>query len=244
MKKTRIDELIFEKGLAPSVEKAAALVMAGIVFAGDEKIEKPGQMVAPQISIEVRGSDNPFVGRGGLKLAHALKEFGVDPKNKICMDVGASTGGFTDCLIQKGAQKVYAIDVGYGQLAQKVARDERVVVIDRTNIRTMDEVKVPEKIDIAVVDVSFISLLVVFPAIKKFLKEGAQVVALIKPQFEAARGEVGKGGIVRDAAVHELVKEKIKNCATGLGWKFIGVTDSPILGAKGNKEFLMCFEKS
>lgn len=241
--RVRIDKAMVDAGLAPTRQKAQALVMAGCVFSGGARIEKPGHQIDPSLEIEVRGEDHPFVGRGGLKLDRALREFAVDPEGAICMDVGASTGGFTDCLLKGGARRVYAVDVGYGQLARRLAEDERVVVIDRTNIRNLDRGLVPDPIGIAVIDVSFISLSIVLPSVDPFLPAGASVVALIKPQFEVGRELVGKGGIVKDPASHLIAIERVRSAGLSLGWVFKGLCDSPILGAKGNKEFLIHFLK-
>lgn len=241
--RVRIDKAMVDAGLAPTRQKAQALVMAGCVFSGGARIEKPGHQIDPSLEIEVRGEDHPFVGRGGLKLDRALREFAVDPEGAICMDVGASTGGFTDCLLKGGARRVYAVDVGYGQLARRLAEDERVVVIDRTNIRKLDRGLVPDPIGIAVIDVSFISLSIVLPSVDPFLPAGASVVALIKPQFEVGRELVGKGGIVKDPASHLIAIERVRSAGLSLGWVFKGLCDSPILGAKGNKEFLIHFLK-
>ena len=240
-KKIRVDRLLVERGLAPTREKAQALVMAGCVFAGQTKAAKSGQLFAADAPLEVRGEDHPYVGRGGVKLAGALDRFAVDPRDRICMDVGASTGGFTDCLLRRGARRVYAVDVGYGQLAWKIATDPRVVVIERTNIRTLAPERIPDAIALAVNDVSFNSLAIVLPAVAPFLARGADVVALIKPQFEVGRELVGKGGIVRDPASHELAVERVREAGGALGWVARGVVDSPILGAKGNREFLIHF---
>ncbi|MFH0799230.1 MAG: TlyA family RNA methyltransferase [Pseudomonadota bacterium] len=243
MKRVRIDRLLMELEMVPSRQKAVALIMAGCVYVGETKAAKPGQLVDPEAKISIRGEDHPYVGRGGVKLARALDEFKVEVEGKTCMDVGASTGGFTDCLLQRGAARVYAIDVGYGQLAWKLASDERVVVIERTNIRKMPPDNIPSKIDIAVIDVSFISLSIVLPVVDTFLSAGSLVVALIKPQFEVGRELVGKGGIVRDPKSHELATERIRSAGLAIGWSYEGVVDSPILGAKGNREFLICFLK-
>jgi len=241
--RVRIDRAMVDAGLAPTRQKAQALVMAGCVFSGGARIDKPGQQVDPALEIEVRGEDHPFVSRGGLKLDRAMREFAVDPEGALCMDVGASTGGFTDCLLKRGARRVYAIDVGYGQLAQRLAEDERVVVIDRTNIRKLGRGLIPDSIAIAVIDVSFISLSIVLPSVDPFLSPRASIVALIKPQFEVGRELVGKGGIVKDPASHQLAIEKVKSAGLSLGWIFKGLCDSPILGAKGNREFLIHFVK-
>lgn len=243
MAKVRIDKLVHELGLAPSREKAAALIMAGCVLVNDVPITKPGQSVDAAALIRVRGQDHPFVGRGGVKLEQALSHFGIECAGRVCMDVGASTGGFTDCLLKRGAAKVYAIDVGYGQLAHAIATDSRVVVLERTNIRTLERDAIADPITLAVIDVSFISLELVFPAVDAFLAPNAMVVALIKPQFEVGRERVGKGGIVKDPESHVFAVEKVKASATRQRWACRGVIDSPILGAKGNKEFLGCFQK-
>lgn len=243
MGKVRIDKLLLERGLAASRQKACALIMAGCVLIGDTVASKPGQMIDRFSEIRLRGSDHPYVGRGGVKLAHALDFFGVNVCGKICMDVGASTGGFTDCLLKRGSKRVYAIDVGYGQLAWKIASDERVVVVERTNIRKLSPEKIPEKIEIAVADVSFISLAIVLPAVDLFLADEAYVIALVKPQFEVGRELVGKGGIVKDAASHELAVEQVRQAGKKLEWIFEGVVESPITGAKGNKEFLIHFRR-
>jgi 23S rRNA (cytidine1920-2'-O)/16S rRNA (cytidine1409-2'-O)-methyltransferase len=241
--KTRIDRLLVERGLAPSRERAASLVMAGCVLVNEVPAVKAGQLVSADATLRVRGQDHPYVSRGGMKLARALEAFGVRPAGKACMDVGASTGGFTDCLLKQGAARVYAIDVGYGQLAHAMATDARVVVLERTNIRTLAPERIPEPIALAVIDVSFISLALVLPAVDRFLAPEASVVALIKPQFEVGRELVGKGGIVKDPASHELAIAKVRERGVTLGWRCDGIIESPILGAKGNKEFLICFRK-
>ena len=243
MKKERIDKLIVDRGLAPTRQKAQALIMAGCVLVDEVPALKPGQQVPPDSNVRVRGEDHPFVSRGGVKLAAALEKFGIDVEGKICMDVGSSTGGFTDCLLQNGAARVYAIDVGYGQMDPNIAKDDRVVVIDRMNIRNLERREIPDPIDLAVIDVSFISLAIVLPAVDLFLKEGASVVALVKPQFEVGRELVGKGGIVKEPSSHELAVSKVRASGEGLGWIFAGLTESPIHGAKGNKEFLIHFGK-
>lgn len=244
MTKTRIDILLVERGLTPTREKAQALVMAGCVFVEGVKVEKSGHRIDPVATVDIRGQDHPYVGRGGVKLAHALDHFAVDATGKICMDVGASTGGFTDCLLQRGAAKVYAVDVGYGQLAWRIAQDPCVVAIERTNIRTMDRDSIPEAIDIAVIDVSFISLTLVLPAVDRFVKANGAIIALVKPQFEVGRGRVGKGGIVRDEGLQREAVEKIVAAGAALGWTPLGATESPIQGAKGNREFLAAFRSA
>lgn len=241
MKKKRIDKLLVERELVPSREKAQALIMAGAVLVDDVPVSKSGQQVAEDASVRIKGEDHPFVGRGGVKLAGALDEFGVDPKGFVCLDVGASTGGFTDCLLQRDASKVYAVDVGYGQLAWKLQNDERVIVIERQNIRHIDPAKLPEPFDLIVIDVSFISLEVVIPAVVSFLKPSGQIIALIKPQFEVVKADVGEGGIVKDAASHQTAIDKVIAAASSTGLTHVGTTDSPIAGTKGNKEFLALF---
>jgi 23S rRNA (cytidine1920-2'-O)/16S rRNA (cytidine1409-2'-O)-methyltransferase len=243
MKKVRIDKVLVDIGLAPSRAKAVALIMAGCVLVDDVPVQKAGQTVDPEADIRLRGKDHPYVSRGGLKLERAMKEFGIDAARKTCMDLGASTGGFTDYLLQNGASLVYAIDVGYGQLAMKLLQDDRVVVIERTNVRYLTEDHVPEQVDLVVMDLSFISLELIFPAIEPFIGSGAQIVALIKPQFEVGRDLVGKGGIVRDPDSRELAIAKVRQAGEALGWIVEGVTESPIKGAKGNVEFLICFKK-
>jgi len=245
--KKRLDQLLMEREFFESRTKAQAAIMAGLVYIGEQKVDKAGTLVPPDCIIEVRGQVHPYVSRGGLKLAKALDEFKVDPKDKVCLDVGASTGGFTDCLLQRGATKVYAVDVGYGQLAWKLRSDPRVVVIERCNARNLqlkDFDPCPLTLDLAVIDVSFISLTKILPAVYNLLGEKGEVVALIKPQFEAGRGDVGKGGVVRSAVVREKVVEKIKNEAQALGYEVRGVIESPITGADGNVEFLIYLLKS
>jgi 23S rRNA (cytidine1920-2'-O)/16S rRNA (cytidine1409-2'-O)-methyltransferase len=245
--KIRIDQLLVKKGLAPSREKAVGLIMSGAVLVNDKPATKAGQTVDEDANIRITGAEHPFVGRGGVKLAHALKEFGIDPAGKVCVDVGASTGGFSDCLLQGGAKKVYAIDVGYGQLDWKVRSDEKVVVIERTNIRELpDDLKkelASQKIGIIVVDVSFISLTKVMPHLDPLISKGTDVVALIKPQFEVGRGSVGKGGIVRDESLRQSAVDEVSGFAIGLGWARRGLCRSPITGADGNVEFLAWFVK-
>lgn len=243
MKKLRIDKLLVEKKLVPSRQKAVSLIMAGCVLVDDVRITKAGQLADPESNIRIDGKDHPYVSRGGVKLAHALEAFGCDVGEKVCMDVGSSTGGFTDCLLKKGASRVYAIDVGYGLLDRKLTGDERVVVIERTNIRSIDPDMIPDAVDMAVIDVSFISLDLVLPVVDIFLDEGASVVALIKPQFEVGRELVGKGGIVSDPASHDAAIDKVRKAGENLGWRYEGVVPSPILGAKGNREFLIHFRK-
>ena len=238
----RLDQLLVEKGLFLSRTRAQAAIMAGIVFVNGQKAEKAGHPYPTEAVIEIKGSDHPYVGRGGLKLEAALKEFKIDPTGKTALDIGASTGGFTDCLLQHGAEKVYAVDVGYGQLDYKLRIDPRVKVIERLNARNLtlrDLGLSTSDISICVIDVSFISLTKILPAAHSVIRNGADVVALIKPQFEAKREQVGKGGIVKDPAVHDAVIEKVSRFARELGFTVKGLTKSPIEGADGNVEFLI-----
>jgi 23S rRNA (cytidine1920-2'-O)/16S rRNA (cytidine1409-2'-O)-methyltransferase len=232
-----------DRELVPSCQKAQALLMAGLVLVDEVPVTKAGKLVKEDAAIRIRGEDHPYVSRGGVKLDHAIREFGCDIKGKVCMDVGASTGGFTDCLLKCGAAKVYAVDVGYGQLSSRIANDSRVVVIDRQNIRNLEAGRIPEKIDVVTADVSFISLELVLPVIDRFLIRSGIAITLIKPQFEVGRELVGKGGIVKDPSSHKLAVDKVVACAEKLGWTTEGVTTSPIEGAKGNKEFLALFRK-
>ena len=238
--KKRLDQLIVDRGLAESRTRAQALVMAGLVFSGERRLDKAGQQVAEDIAIEVRGQDHPWVSRGGLKLAHAIEEFAIDPTGVVAIDVGASTGGFTDVLLTNGAAKVYAVDVGHGQLAWKLRSDPRVMVLEKTNARHLTAEQIPEPVDVVVCDASFISLKTVLPAAMALAKPGGRLVALIKPQFEAGREQVGKGGVVRDPAVHEAVCADIRGWLEGLPeWRVDGLTRSPITGPEGNVEFLI-----
>jgi 23S rRNA (cytidine1920-2'-O)/16S rRNA (cytidine1409-2'-O)-methyltransferase len=243
VKKDRIDKILVDRGLTQSRERARALIMAGQVVVADHVAEKPGQMVPVAAVVRLKGELLPFVSRGGLKLQKALDEFNIDVTGLTILDVGASTGGFTDCLLQRGAAKVIAVDVGYGQLAWKLRQDERVVNLEKTNIRYLTPDKLPLIPDLAVIDASFISLAKVLPATLTLLKDEAVIIALIKPQFEVGRGEVGKGGVVRDAVKHREVVAAISSFAENLGLKVRGVTESPILGPKGNREFLIFMEK-
>ena len=238
MKKARLDQLVFERGLTESRERAKTTIMSGVVFVNGQRADKPGTAVDPEAVIEIRGDVLPFVSRGGYKLDKALKVFPVDPAGKLCLDCGASTGGFTDVLLQHGARKVYAVDVGYGQLAWKLRTDERVVNLERTNLRYVTPELIPEPIELAVMDVSFISIRLVIPAVKQLLCPDADYICLIKPQFEAGREEVGKKGVVRDPAVHEHVIESILQFAPGIGLSVVGLDYSPIKGPEGNIEYL------
>ena len=242
MKKIRLDQLVFDLGLAESRERAKTTVMSGLVFVNGQRADKPGMQVSPDIKVEIKGTALPYVSRGGLKLEKALKVFPIDVNDKVCIDCGASTGGFTDVLLKNGAAKVYSVDVGYGQLAWSLRNDERVVNMERTNIRYISSELIPEPLDICVMDLSFISLKLVLPAVCALLKDNAQLVCLIKPQFEAGREEVGKKGVVRDKAVHLSVIESVLSFAPTVGMTVMGLDFSPIKGPEGNREYL-CYMK-
>jgi len=237
--KVRLDKLLLDRGLVRSRERAKALILSGKVWVAGKKIDKAGTQVDIGVPIELKTPDHPYVSRGGLKLEAALRSFQIVLTNKIAMDVGASTGGFTDCLLKHGAKKVYAIDVGYGLLDWHLRQDKRVILIERQNIRYLPKGTIPEPIDIATIDVSFISLKKVIPKVKEFLRSEAEIVALIKPQFEVGKGQVGKGGIVRDETKQRQVVHDISNFCVSLGFVIKGVIPSPILGAKGNQEYLL-----
>lgn len=239
MSKIRLDQLVFDKGYADSREKAKAIVMSGNVYINGQKADKPGFQVNPDTELEVRIKELPYVSRGGYKLEKGLAVFPVDVKDKICIDCGASTGGFTDVLLQNGASKVYSVDVGYGQLAWKLRNDNRVVNLERTNLRYVTEEQIPELIDVAVCDVSFISIKLIIPAVKRLLKEDADFICLIKPQFEAGRELVGKKGVVRDPEVHKQVVTDIIKSVYEYGMSVEGLDFSPIKGPEGNIEFLL-----
>ena len=237
--KKRLDVLLTERMFAPTRAKAQAIIMAGQVYVDGQKADKPGISYEETVEIEVRGDTCPYVSRGGLKLEKALRDFGVVPEGYVCSDSGASTGGFTDCLLQQGAKKVFAIDVGYGQLDWKIRSDPRVVVMERTNIRYVTPEQLGEPLDLSVVDVSFISLKIVLPTIQKLLKQDSgQVLCLIKPQFEAGREKVGKKGVVRDPETHKEVLDQFVALAGELNFKILGLTFSPVKGPEGNIEFL------
>ena len=239
IEKKRLDVLLVEKGLEQSRERAKALIMSGIVYVNDQKAESVGQTYPVDVNIEIRGKKLKYVSRGGLKLEKALDQFQVDPAGKVIMDIGASTGGFTDCLLQQGASKVFAIDVGYGQLDWKIRSDPRVVVMERTNVRYVTPEQLGEPLDLSVIDVSFISLRIVLPVIKTFLKPTGQVLCLIKPQFEAGKDAVAKGkGVVRDPAVHKEVLDDFVALTKEIDFKILGLTFSPVKGPEGNIEFL------
>ncbi|MBQ4248865.1 MAG: TlyA family RNA methyltransferase [Clostridia bacterium] len=241
--KKRIDILVFEKGLSESREKARALIMEGIVFVNGERVDKPGQSVDENAQIEIRGKKLEYVSRGGLKLRGAIEHFGIDLNGVYAIDIGASTGGFTDCMLINGAKKVYAVDVGYGQLAWKLRTDPRVVNIERTNIRYFDDSVLERRLDFGTVDVSFIGLKLVLPVLYRTLREDGRAVCLIKPQFEAGREAVGKKGVVRDVRVHEQVIKKVLGEAQETGFTVLGVYHSPIRGPEGNIEYLMYLVK-
>ncbi|HYU95390.1 MAG TPA: TlyA family RNA methyltransferase [Sphingomicrobium sp.] len=244
MKKLRADQLLVSRGLAESRTRAQALIMAGAVFSGERKLAKAGEMLAEDAALEVRGKDHPWVSRGGLKLDHGLAHFGFDVTGAIALDVGSSTGGFTDVLLSGGAARVYAVDVGTNQLAWKLRQDPRVVVLEQTNARYLTSEQVPEPVDIVVCDASFIGLAKVLEAPLRLAKPGGKLIALVKPQFEAGRAEVGKGGVVRDPEVHERVCADAAEWVQSQGWVVVGVTPSPITGPEGNVEFLLGAEKN
>jgi 23S rRNA (cytidine1920-2'-O)/16S rRNA (cytidine1409-2'-O)-methyltransferase len=241
--KARLDQVLVDRGLADSRTKAHALVMAGQVFSGEQRLDKPGRMVDPELAIEVRGAPHPWVSRGGVKLAHGLEHFHIVPAGLVCLDVGASTGGFTDVLVQRGAARVYAVDVGKGQLDWKLRTDPRVVVREGINARALSNADVPEAVDLIVCDASFIGLEIVLPAALALAKPDGLLVALIKPQFEVGKGRVGKGGVVRDEALHDEVTARVQEWLQSQGWSVQGVEPSPILGPKGNREFLIAARK-
>lgn len=242
--KERLDVLLVKRNLAESREKAKAVIMSGIVYVDGQKEDKAGTMFEETVSVEVRGNTLPFVSRGGLKLEKAMTHFGLSLEGKICMDVGASTGGFTDCMLQHGAVKVYAVDVGHGQLAWKLRQDERVVCMEKTNIRYVTESQVPDKIQFASIDVSFISLTKVLEPVKALLEEEGQIVCLIKPQFEAGREKVGKKGVVREKSTHLEVIESVIAYAKSIGFAVLNLEYSPIKGPEGNIEYLLYLQTS
>jgi len=237
--KIRADQLLVGRGLAESRTRAQALIMAGTVFSGERKLAKAGEMLAEGAPLEVRGRDHPWVSRGGIKLAHGLAHFEFDVSGAVALDVGSSTGGFTDVLLNRGAAKVYAVDVGTNQLAWKLRQDPRVVVLEQLNARHLEPAHIPDPIDVVTCDASFISLSKVLETPLNFARSGAMLIALVKPQFEAGREEVGKGGVVRDPSVHERVCATAKDWVESRGWRVVGVTPSPITGPEGNVEFLL-----
>lgn len=240
MPKRRADQALVELGLAESRTRAQALILAGVVWSGDRRVAKPGDLMADGAALEVRGQDHRWASRGGLKLDHALQHFGLSPSGLVCLDIGASTGGFTSVLLHYGARRVYAVDVGHGQLAWTLRNDPRVVVLERVNARYLGREHVPDPVQALVCDASFIGLQTLLPAPLALCAPGAWAVALIKPQFEAGPGQVGKGGVVRDPAVHQSVCTRIHDWWASLpGWQILGVTESPITGPEGNREFLI-----
>ena len=241
--KLRLDQYLCQNGLVQSRERAKALIMSGIVFINGQKADKAGEPVPEGAVVEVRGHDIGYVSRGGLKLEKAMQVFPMHPDGKVCMDIGASTGGFTDCMLQNGAVKVYAVDVGYGQLAWSLRSDPRVVTMERTNARSLTQEMFPEPMDMAVMDLSFISVRLVLPAVRELLRPGAPAVCLIKPQFEAGREDVGKKGVVRDSAVHERVLREFLDFAPGAGYTVMGLDFSPVRGPEGNIEYLAYLKK-
>jgi 23S rRNA (cytidine1920-2'-O)/16S rRNA (cytidine1409-2'-O)-methyltransferase len=243
VRKERLDKLLIEKGIVQSRERARALILAGRVTVEGRIIDKPGTPIDIEAAIQLRGEDQPYVSRGGIKLEGALHAFQFDPKGMVVMDVGASTGGFTDCVLQGGARKVYAVDVGYGQLAWKLQKDPRVVNLERRNIRYLKRGEIEDEIDLILIDTSFISVEKFLSHLLHFLKKGGAIIGLIKPQFEVGKGEVGKGGVVRDTPLHQKVIERISAFSRGLGLRVLGVIESPILGPKGNKEFFIYLRK-
>jgi 23S rRNA (cytidine1920-2'-O)/16S rRNA (cytidine1409-2'-O)-methyltransferase len=241
--KIRLDKLLVDRGVAPTLERARALILARAVKINETYPDKAGTPVGVDAEIHIKGEDNPYVSRGGLKLKEALKEFKLDVVGIVALDVGASTGGFTDCLLQAGTRKVYALDVGYGQLAWKLREDKRVVVIERTNVRYYNGADLDEQINLATIDVSFISLKIVLPAVLKLLGDKARILALIKPQFEVAKEEVGKGGVVQDSAIHDRVVQDISGFCKSLNLEVEGTCASPIIGPAGNREFFILVRK-
>jgi 23S rRNA (cytidine1920-2'-O)/16S rRNA (cytidine1409-2'-O)-methyltransferase len=241
--KKRLDILLVESGLVKSRERGKSLIMAGRVLVNNKPMNKPGMLVSSDSELRLKGEDIPYVSRGGVKLEKALTAFEIDVKGLNCLDIGSSTGGFTDCLLQRGASCVFAVDVGYGQLAWKLRQDKRVVVYERTNIRNMSAEVLPYPVDLVTIDVSFISLKIVVPSILKFIKKNAIILALIKPQFEIGKGKVGKGGIVKDATAQDEVISNLKLFFTQIGLICIDTIESPILGAKGNREFLIALKQ-
>ncbi|MBI5015146.1 MAG: TlyA family RNA methyltransferase [Deltaproteobacteria bacterium] len=240
MSRVRVDALLVERGLAPTRERAQALILAGLVVVDDHRVSKPAERVATDAALRLKGEVCPYVSRGGLKLAAALDAFAVDPRGLSCVDVGASTGGFTDCLLQRGARRVFAVDVGYGQLAWKLREDPRVVSLERQNIRTLLREAIPEPVDLVVADTSFISLRLVLPKVGELLSAGGDAIVLVKPQFEVGKGLVGKGGVVRDAGLRHGAVEQVCRTAEEVGFEVLGTLESPAPGAKkGNIEYLV-----
>jgi 23S rRNA (cytidine1920-2'-O)/16S rRNA (cytidine1409-2'-O)-methyltransferase len=244
MSRKRVDQMLVDRGLVDSRARAQALILAGLVFSGERKIDKAGQALAEDAPLELRGREHPWVSRGGIKLAHALDHFGWDVTGAVALDVGASTGGFTDVLLSRGAAKVFAVDVGTNQLAWKLRQDPRVVVRERTNARYLTPEIVTEPVDLIVCDASFIALAKVLDTALGFAAPGGRLVALVKPQFEAERGEISKGGVVRDGAVHLRVSNAARSWVESRGWDVAGIVESPITGPEGNKEFLLAAQRA
>ncbi|HEX2116589.1 MAG TPA: TlyA family RNA methyltransferase [Alphaproteobacteria bacterium] len=242
--KQRLDVALVERGLVESRAKAQALILAGLVFSGDTRLDKAGVSVAADQPLEVRGAEHPWVSRGGIKLAHGLDHFAIDPAGLVVLDIGASTGGFTDVVLSRGAARVYAVDVGHGQLAWKLRNDPRVVVLEKTNARHLTRTQVPEPVDLIVCDASFIGLEIVLATSLALARDGARLVALIKPQFEVGPARVGRGGVVRDPALHEEVCARIAGWLPAQGWRVLGIVESPIRGPEGNIEFLIAAIRS
>ncbi len=239
MAKARADQMLVDRGLAESRTRAQALIMAGLVFVGDRKVEKPGQALPDDALLDVRGRDHPWVSRGGIKLAHGLDHVGWDVTGAVAIDVGSSTGGFTDVLLTRAAARVYAVDSGTNQLAWKLRQDERVIVLEQTSARVLTDAHIPEPVDLIVCDASFIGIAKVLDVPLGFAKPAARVMTLVKPQFEAGREEVGKGGVVRDPTVHKRVCEEVAAWFESKGWRVVGISESPITGPEGNVEFLL-----
>lgn len=235
--------MLVEQKRTDSHHKAQRLILAGQVLVDGQRVDKPGKLVEENSVIVFKAMPRPYVGRGGLKLEAPLDSFSINPRGKICLDIGASTGGFTDCLLQRGAKKVYAVDVGYGQFAWELRKDKRTVLLERENFRTMALEKIPDKVALVTIDVSFISLKLIFPPLKKLLASPAEILALVKPQFEVGPKEVGKKGVVKDPKLHQAVTEKIKRAGLKEGWTLVGIVPSPIRGAKGNQEFFIAFKQ-
>ena len=244
MAKERLDKLVVERGLAETRTRAQALIIAGQVLVAEQRVDKPGQMVNASAEIRIKGEPLRYVSRGGLKLEAALNEFHINPADKLCIDIGASTGGFTDCLLQHGARQVWAIDVGHNQLAWRLRQDSRVVVIEGQNARHLDPMQFPQRFELATIDVIFISLTKVLPALLPCLEDGAVCIALIKPQFEVGKGEVGRTGVVTDPMKHRCVLETVTRATLEMGLQPLGLIESPILGAEGNREFLIYLQKT
>jgi 23S rRNA (cytidine1920-2'-O)/16S rRNA (cytidine1409-2'-O)-methyltransferase len=242
--KTRVDVLLEQRGLAPTRQKAQALILAGVVFSGDRRVDKAGEKIDDEAELSVKGEDHPFVSRGGVKLTGALDAFAFDPAGHVAADFGASTGGFTDCLLQRGATRVYAIDVGYGQLHHKLREDPRVVVMERVNARHLVAGALPEPVSLVVIDASFIGLEKLLPAAHALLREGGDVLAMVKPQFQVGRDQLGKGGVVRDPALRAAAVEAVARAAHALGFEERGRVDAPIKGPKGNQEAFLWLVKT